>query len=109
MQERPGGAAGMNEVPDQIHDLRMQDGWDLKVFPRCRRAGEDKDAAANDGADPEGRKGDGAKRLLKPRLRVLGVCDQLVNGFFCEQLGSQRVAPPLEGTGPQLSCGPDHS
>jgi len=60
------------------------------VLTRGGGAGEHEDAAADDGADAQRGERPRAERLFEARLRVLGVRDQLVDGFLGEKLIAQK-------------------
>jgi hypothetical protein len=71
----------LDEVGEDVGDLGMPDRGQLKVLARRRRAGQDKDAGADDGANAQRRQAPRAERLLEPVFRLLGIRDQLVDGL----------------------------
>ncbi len=86
VHERSGGAAGAQEIHDQVERLRVQDGGRLEIFSRRRRSRKDEDARANDGADAERRQRPGAQRLTEPVRGIVRFRDQFVDGLATERL-----------------------
>jgi hypothetical protein len=54
-----------NEVPENVHDLRVEDGGHFEVLARSGRAGEDEDAGTDDGADSQSSERPGAESFLQ--------------------------------------------
>ena len=86
VHERSGGAAGAQEVHDEVEHLRVQNGRSLEIFSGGRRAGEDENARADDGADAQRGQRPRAERFLQPMSRVFGFGDQLVDRLAAEKL-----------------------
>lgn len=80
----------LKEVLKNVQHLGMPDGGDLEVFSRRRRAGQHKDAGANDGPDPQRGERPRPQRLCQPVVRMLRVRDQLVNGLLGKKLAGQK-------------------
>ena len=96
MHERSRGAAGAQEIHDQVERLRVQDGRRLKIFSRGGGSGQNENARADDGADAERRQRPRAQGLTEPVFRVFRVRDQLVDGLATEGwLPEVRVAAAL--------------
>jgi hypothetical protein len=91
MHQRASGAAGAQNIKDQIEDLRVQNGWHFKVLASSRGSGKHKNAGADDRANSERRQRPRPQRLLEPMFRTIGVRDQLVNGFTAEQLAAASL------------------
>ena len=53
MHESAADAAVLDEAGDEVHDLRVQDGRNLKVFAGGGGSGENEDAGADNGADSQ--------------------------------------------------------
>jgi hypothetical protein len=60
-----------NQVPENVHDLRVQDGGHFKVLASGGRPGEDEDAGTDDGANSQGGQGPGTESLLEAVTRFL--------------------------------------
>ena len=71
MHQRTRGSAVLEQVRNQVHDLRVQDGGNLKVLARSRCAGEHEDAGADDGANAERGQRPRPERLFEPVLGLL--------------------------------------
>ena len=86
MHQRSRRATGTQEVPDQIQNLRVQDGRSLEVLSRSSRAGEHKYPRADDGANSKRSERPRAKRLLETMTGLVGLGDQFVDGLAAEEL-----------------------
>jgi hypothetical protein len=53
MHQRTVQIAVTGQVPQDVHDLGVEDGWRFEVFAGSGGSGEDKDARADDGTNPE--------------------------------------------------------
>jgi hypothetical protein len=93
MHERALKIAVANEVPENVHDLRVQDGGHFKVLASGGRASEDEDSGTDDGANPEGGQRPGAESLLQAVTWFLRVRNELVDRLTGKKLIRQRIAP----------------
>ena len=73
------GASGPQEVRNQIQHLRMQDRGRLEVFAGSRRASEDENAGADNGANAESRQRPRPERFLQAVAGFVGLGDELVD------------------------------
>jgi len=88
---RPSAA---KEVHDEIENLRVQDGWRLKVFSGGGGAREHKNAGANDGSNAQGGQRPWPKRLLQTASGIFRFGNQLVDRLATEKLarrGSDNI------------------
>jgi hypothetical protein len=81
------------QVPQDVHELGVEDGGRFKVFAGGGGAGEDEDARADDGADAERGERPGAKAFLQPVAGFGGLGNQPVDRLAGKQLICQRSAP----------------
>ena len=86
VHQRARRASGAQEVDDQVQHLRVQDGRSLEVLSRRRRAGENENSRANDGADAQRGKRPRSQRLLKTMPGLVGLRNQFVDGLAAEKL-----------------------
>ena len=65
MHQRTMEVTVTRQVPEDVHDLGVEDGRRFKVFTGSGGSGEDKNTRANDGTDSKSGQRPGAKRLLE--------------------------------------------
>ena len=82
-----------HQVPEDVHDLGVQDAWRFEVLSRGGRAGKHENARADDGADSESGQRPWAQGLLQAALRLLGLRNEAVNGLTGKELIRQGSAP----------------
>ena len=78
------------KVPQDVHDLGVEDGGGFEVLAGGGGAGEDEDAGADDGADAEGGERPGAEGLLELMAGFGGLGNQLVDRLTGKKLIRQR-------------------
>jgi len=84
-------------VQDEVDDGRIGPFGESSRVSTDGRADDGEDTAANDRADAERGKRDGAERLLESVLRLLRFIDQLVDRFGCKDLPAQRACSSTKG------------
>jgi hypothetical protein len=93
MHESSVHIAVAEQIPEDVHDLGVEDGGGFKVLASGGGPGEDEDSGADDGADAERGERPGAKGLLELVARFGGLGDELVDGLAGKKLARQRSAP----------------
>jgi hypothetical protein len=93
MHQRTVQIAVLGHVPQDVHDLGVEDGWGFEMFAGSSGSGEDKDARTDDGANPERGQRPGAKRFLEPVTGFSGLGDKPVDRLTGKKLICQRIAP----------------
>jgi len=88
MHERSSGAAGAQEIHDQVQRLCVQDGRRLEIFSGRGRTRKYKNSRTDDGADTERRQRPRPQRLTKPVCGILRIRDQFVDGLATEGLAA---------------------
>jgi hypothetical protein len=101
VHQRPGSAAGVDEIGEEIEDLRVQNRRRFEMFPRRRSPGENKDTGANNRPDAERGQRPRPQTFFQPVSRLVRLSDQLINGLSGEELVAQWSAPS-----PDLPCLP---
>ena len=96
---RPSGRAQrLRPVQHHIQQRRFQDRMHFQHFARRRRAGEDENAGADDGADPQRGQRPGPQRLAQSVPRRLRVGNQLVDTLLLEEVVMPSgSSPPVDG------------
>jgi hypothetical protein len=73
MHERTVDVAVAEQVPQDVHDLGVEDGGCFEVLAGGGGPGEDEDAGADDGTDAERGERPGAKGLFELMARLGGL------------------------------------
>jgi hypothetical protein len=81
------------QIPQDVHDLGMEDRGHFKVFASGGGPGEDEDARADNGTDSESGERPGAERFLQPVAGFCGIGNELVDRLAGKELIRQRIAP----------------
>src|SRR6185437_1798624 len=87
--------AGADVMDQELQQRRVQDGGGVELLARNRGADDGEDARADHRANAERGEAPGSERLLQPVLRLLGIGNQLVNGFGAPKLGHGKVLTRL--------------
>jgi len=93
MHERTMHIAVAHEIPQDVHDLGVEDGGRFEMFASRSGASQNEDTRADDRADSERGQRPGPERFLELVAGFGCLRDELVDGLTGKKLTRQRIAP----------------